>query len=281
MAVYAIGDIQGCYAELMALLETIEFDATCDQLWFTGDLVNRGPDSLSVLRFVRDLNERVPSAAVTVLGNHDLHLLAVAEGKGRQHRSDTLDEILAAPDREVLLSWLRHQPLLHHDEESGITLIHAGVPPQWSLEEAQQYAAEVETALRGEQYQAFFADMYGNQPEQWQDDLAGWDRLRFITNCYTRLRYCDEDGRLNMQEKGAPGSQAVGNVPWFEVASRQTRNERFVFGHWSTLGLHQSNNVVSLDTGCLWGGQLTAMRLDDEGSFQCVECSAYQRPGTV
>ena len=279
MAVYAIGDIQGCYAELMALLETIQFDASSDQLWFTGDLVNRGPESLRVLRFVRDLNERTPSAAITVLGNHDLHLLAVAEGEGRQHRSDTLDEILAAPDREALLDWLRGQPLLHHDAVLGVTLIHAGLPPQWSLRASQQYAVEVEAELRGENYRKFFAHMYGNQPDQWQEDLTGWDRLRFITNCFTRLRYCDANGKLDMQAKGAPGSQAAAYVPWFEVVDRQTKDDRIVFGHWSTLGLYKGNNVVSLDTGCLWGGQLSALRLDDEGSVHCVECSAYQRPG--
>ena len=278
MAVYAIGDIQGCYAELMALLETIEFDATSDQLWFTGDLVNRGPESLRVLRFVRDLNERTPSAAITVLGNHDLHLLAVAQGEGRQHRSDTLDEILAAPDRESLLDWLRRQPLLHHDTALGITLIHAGLPPQWSLRASQQYAVEVETVLRGENYREFFAHMYGNHPDQWQENLTGWDRLRFMTNCFTRLRYCDANGKSDMQAKGAPGSQAVGYVPWYEIVERQTNGDRIVFGHWSTLGLYKGNNVVSLDTGCLWGGQLTALRLDDEGSVHCVECSAYQRP---
>lgn len=279
MAVYAIGDIQGCYAELMALLEIIQFDASSDQLWFTGDLVNRGPESLRVLRFVRDLNERTPSAAITVLGNHDLHLLAIAQGEGRQHRSDTLDEILAAPDRESLLDWLRHQPLLHHDAALGVTLIHAGLPPQWSLRASQQYAVEVETALRGDDYRKFFAHMYGNQPDHWQEDLTGWDRLRFMTNCFTRLRYCDANGKLDMQVKGAPGSQAAAYVPWFENVDRQTKNDRIVFGHWSTLGLYKGNNVVSLDTGCLWGGQLSALRLDDEGSVHCVECSVYQRPG--
>ena len=279
MAVYAIGDVQGCFTELMALLETIQFDATRDQLWLTGDLVNRGPESLRVLRFVRELNERTPGAVITVLGNHDLYLLAVAAGGDRQHRSDTLDEILAAPDRGMLLGWLRHQPLLHHDADLGVTLIHAGLPPQWSLQESQQYAAEVERVLRGENYPAFFAHMYGNQPDQWQEDLTGWDRLRFITNCFTRLRYCDANGKLDLQAKGAPGSQPVGYVPWFEVADRQTSNEHVVFGHWSTLGLYKGNNVVGLDTGCLWGGQLTAIRLDGESRVHSVQCSTKQRPG--
>lgn len=280
MAVYAIGDVQGCYAELMALLDAIQFDAVSDQLWFTGDLVNRGPESLRVLRFVRELNERTPSVAITVLGNHDLHLLAVAEGKGQQHRSDTLQEILTAPDRGELLDWLRHQPLLHHDAALGVTLVHAGLPPQWTLAEAKQCAAEVEEMLRGENYQEYFAHMYGNQPDHWQENLTGWDRLRFITNCFTRLRYCDAKGQLEMQDKGAPGSQSAGYVPWFEVDGRQTKDDKVVFGHWSTLGLYRGNNVVSLDSGCLWGEQLTAMRLDDEGSIHCIECAEYQQPGT-
>lgn len=278
MAVYAIGDVQGCYAELMALLEMIRFDASADQLWFTGDLVNRGPDSLRVLRFVHELNERNPNAVITVLGNHDLHLLALAEGLGRRHHSDTLDELLEAPDREALLDWLRHRPLLHHDATVGATLIHAGLPPQWSLPAAQQHAAEVEAALQGEHYREFFAHMYGNQPDRWRDDLTAWDRLRFITNCFTRLRYCDADGHLDMQDKGAPGTQSAAYLPWFTVAGRQSENEKIVFGHWSTLGLYQGHNVVSLDTGCLWGRRLTALRLDGEGVIRCVECSAHRHP---
>lgn len=281
MAVYAIGDIQGCYAELMALLETIRFDAASDQLWFTGDLVNRGPESLQVLRYVRDLNERTPAAAITVLGNHDLHLLAVAEGKGRLHRSDTLGEVLDAPDRQGLLDWLRHQPLLHHDAGLGYSLVHAGLPPQWSLGAAQQHAGEVEAVLRGENYREFFAHMYGNLPDHWGEDLSGWERLRFITNCFTRMRYCDAQGRVDLHAKGAPGSQPAGLVPWFEVEGRQTQAERIVFGHWSTLGLYQGNRVTALDTGCLWGGRLTALRLDDEGSLHCVECLAGLRPGVA
>lgn len=279
MAVYAIGDIQGCYAELMRLLDTLQFDESADQLWLTGDLVNRGPDSLRVLRFVHALSERAPAAVVTVLGNHDLHLLAVAEGVGRRHRSDTLDEILAAPDRDTLLHWLRQQPLLHTDAALGFSLIHAGLPPQWSLAEARQYAAEVETMLRGDQYSEFFGNMYGDEPAQWSTALTGWARLRFITNCFTRLRYCDAAGRLALQDKGAPGTQSAGLVPWFEVAERRSQESRIIFGHWSTLGLHRDNNVVSLDTGCLWGEQLTALQLDAEERIVCVDCESYQRPG--
>ncbi len=279
MAVYAIGDIQGCYAELMALLEAIRFDENVDQLWLTGDLVNRGLDSLKVLRFVRELSERTPAAAITVLGNHDLHLLALAAGAGRRHRSDTLDDVLVAPDRDVLLDWLRHQPVLHTDAILGVTLIHAGLAPQWSLKDAQGYAAELEAVLRGDQHPLFFEIMYGDEPTQWSNTLTGWERLRFITNCFTRLRYCDVAGRLALQSKGAPGTQPAGFVPWFEVPERHSRDSRIIFGHWSTLGLYQDNNVVSLDTGCLWGEHLTALRLDTEDGTTCVRCRSYQRPG--
>ncbi|MBL1274572.1 MAG: symmetrical bis(5'-nucleosyl)-tetraphosphatase [Ectothiorhodospiraceae bacterium] len=287
MAVYAIGDIQGCYAELMALLKVIEFDEATDQLWFTGDLVNRGPDSLGVLRFVRGLGLRRPAALITVLGNHDLHLLAVAEGLGKTHRSDTLDEILTAPDKQDLLDWLRQQPLLHYDETLGSSdgdyvgtaLVHAGLPPQWSMDSARQYASEIEGVLRGEQYREFLAHMYGNQPDQWKESLVGWGRLRLMTNCFTRMRFCDANGRLDLQAKGAPGTQPAGFLPWYEITNRQSRESRIVFGHWSTLGLHQSENVVSLDTGCLWGERLTAMRLDGGGGIHSVASLGHLYPG--
>ena len=287
MAVYAIGDIQGCYAELMDLLSVIEFDEAADQLWFTGDLVNRGPHSLAVLRFVRTLSLRTPAAAITVLGNHDLHLLAVAEGQGKRQDGDTLDAILAAPDRNELLHWLRQQPILHYDETlaskdgiyGGTMLVHAGLPPQWSVASAQRYATEIEDVLRSGQYRAFFAHMYGDHPSQWEDKLAGWERLRFITNCFTRMRFCDMSGRLNLQIKGTPGTQPAGLFPWYDIAGRLSRNSRIVFGHWSTLGLHQSENVVSLDTGCLWGGRLTAMRLDESEDISSVASLGHVYPG--
>ena len=274
MAVYAIGDVQGCYDELKALLELIRFDPAKDTLWFTGDLVNRGPASLQALRAVRDLGD----SAVTVLGNHDLHLLAVAEGSAPFHKSDTLDEILNAPDREELLAWLRQQPLMHHDAALNYTLVHAGLPPQWGLAEAQACASEVEAVLRGDDYRVFFQHMYGNQPDVWRDDLTGWDRLRFITNSFTRLRYCNADGRFNFRAKGEPGTQPKGDMPWFEVPGRKNQALRVVFGHWSTLGLHRGDNVISLDTGCLWGEQLTAARLGGDGAIFCVECPGYSHP---
>ena len=274
MAVYAIGDIQGCYDELMRLLELINIDPANDQVWFTGDLVNRGPASLQVLRAVRELGD----SAVTVLGNHDLHLLAVAEGSRPLHKNDTLDDILSAPDRDELLTWLRQQPLMHHAPVLNTLLVHAGLPPQWDLAMAQACAKEVETVLRSDNYTAFFQHMYGNQPDVWRDDLADWGRLRFITNSFTRLRYCNATGHFDFEAKGKPGTQPEGYLPWFEVPGRRSEDLRIVFGHWSTLGLRRERNIVSLDTGCLWGKQLTAVRLSGNDAVFCVECSGYCRP---
>lgn len=272
MAVYAIGDIQGCFDELQALLDKIGFDPAHDRLWFTGDLVNRGPKSLETLRFVKSLGDR----AVTVLGNHDLHLLAVAYGL-KDDTAEDLDRILAAPDRDELIDWLRHRPLLHHDSELGYTLVHAGLPPSWDLAKAQALAGEVESVLRGPDCRAFLENMYGNEPEQWSDDLTGWDRLRFIVNCFTRMRFCDNDGRLELQEKGPPGSQPAPYRPWFAVPNRASADLKIVFGHWSTLGPCAEPNVFPLDTGCLWGGSLTALRLD--GERITLPCPGARRPG--
>lgn len=256
MPVYAIGDIQGCFNELEGLLDQISFDPRQDKLWIAGDLVNRGPDSLETLRFLHRLN------VVTVLGNHDLHLLATAHiPKYRKHK-DTLEQVMHAPDGPELLEWLRHQPLLHHDTGTGYTLIHAGLPPQWDLDKARHCAAEVEQVLRGKDYVEFLGEMYGNHPAQWSDSLQGWDRLRFITNCLTRLRYCDTNGHLALEHKGPPGSQPRHLKPWFDWAQRKSRGMNILFGHWSTLGAYDEAGVHSLDTGCLWGGTLTAMRLD-------------------
>jgi len=273
MAVYAIGDIQGCFDELQALLELIAFDARRDQLWFAGDLVNRGPRSLETLRFVRSLN------AVTVLGNHDLHLLASACFPRQRKRKDTLRTILEAPDAESLLDWLRHQPLLHHDETLGYTLLHAGLPPQWDLATARACASEVEKVLRSDQYRDFFAAMYGNDPNIWSPSLKGRERLRFITNCFTRLRYCDCNGRLALEEKGPPGSQAKHLRPWFDWPERNSRDMRILFGHWSTLGAYDAPGIHALDTGCLWGGTLTACRLD-KSAIQRFEhpCPGARKP---
>jgi bis(5'-nucleosyl)-tetraphosphatase (symmetrical) len=277
MAVFAIGDVQGCYDDLMRLLERIHFDEADDRLWFAGDLVNRGPDSLGVLRFVRKLGKR----AVTVLGNHDLHLLAVAAGAARPRSKDTLDDILEAEDRDEYLDWLRHRPLLHHDAALGYTLVHAGLPPQWDLSLARTCAQELEAVLRGPDPAGFFREMYGDEPRRWSDGLIGIPRLRFIVNCFTRLRYCSSAGELELKHKGAPGTQPAGCLPWFEVPDRASAGLHVLFGHWSTLGEVRRHNVYPLDTGCVWGGRLTALRLDGDGSdsWYCVDCEEAQSPG--
>ncbi len=277
MATYAIGDIQGCYDELQQLLEKLRFDPASDRLWFAGDLVNRGPKSLEVLRFVKALDD----AAVTVLGNHDLHLLAVWQHAHRHFKdNDTISSILQAPDGGELLEWLRHRPLMHYDAQLDYAMIHAGLPPQWSLKGALKRAAEVETVLRGPDFRDFLDSMYGNKPHTWKKSLEGWDRLRFIVNCFTRMRFCTPEGKLELKDKGGPGSQEAGYIPWFEVAERKTRDERIIFGHWSTLGLHLSDGVCAIDTGCLWGGSLTALRIDDGSeAVTSLACTAYHTPG--
>jgi len=275
MAVYAIGDVQGCYEELRALLDAIHFKPDRDRLWFTGDLVNRGPRSAEVVRFVRSLG----MGAATVLGNHDLHLLAVAHSNEGATKHDTLDDVLLAPDRAELLEWLRHLPLLHHDPVLGYTLIHAGMVPQWDLGGARALASEVEAMLQGSLFQDFFRHMYGNQPDRWDENLTDWDRWRFIINVFTRLRYCAPDGCVHLEYKGPPGSQPSSLLPWFQVAERRSRSLRIVFGHWSTLGVWHGNGVIGLDSGCLWGRQLTAVRLDTaEPVFTGVPCPRYHTP---
>lgn len=261
MAVYAIGDVQGCFDELLKLLDALRFEPAQDQVWLAGDLVNRGPKSADTLRYVKNLGD----SARVVLGNHDLHLLAQASGvTENQHHLDTIDSVLQADDREELLTWLRHQPLFYHDAELQFSMVHAGLPPQWTIREAQQRAAEVETVLRGDNWRDFFQHMYGNKPKSWSPDLTGWDRLRFITNCFTRLRYCNEDGSLALKFKGAPKDKPAKQKPWFEMPDRATAEERIVFGHWSQLGTGQYGNVFSLDSGAVWGEQLTAVRIDSQ-----------------
>jgi len=275
MGCYAIGDIQGCFRELQTLLRQINYRPGRDRLWFTGDLVNRGPQSLETLRFVAGLGDH----AVTVLGNHDLHLLAAAHEPRNIKRKDTLHAILDAPDRDELLDWLRRRPLLHHDPESGYTMVHAGLPPQWDLDAAARCAHEVEAVLSSPGFGSYLDHMYGDLPEIWREDLAGRDRLRFITNCFTRLRYCDADGRLALPYKGSPGSQPKGIYPWFELADRRSRDQKIVFGHWSTLGERSDKGIFPLDTGCLWGGQLTALRLDGEPRWHRLPCHGARKPG--
>lgn len=259
MAVYAIGDVQGCYSELQLLLAKIDFDLKRDTLWFAGDLVNRGPQSLEVLRFVKGLG----ASAITVLGNHDLHLLALLMGVRTPHHKDTLHEILTAADRDEWIDWLRHCPLMHRDDGLGCVMLHAGLPPQWSIDESQQRAIEVEQVLRSDGYGAFVEQMYGDEPAQWSEQLRGWGRLRFITNCFTRLRFCDEAGELKLSEKGAPGSQPEGFQPWFNLRDERDDGLDILFGHWSTLGMRLPGNVHALDTGCVWGGRLSALKLDN------------------
>ncbi|MFH0933995.1 MAG: symmetrical bis(5'-nucleosyl)-tetraphosphatase [Pseudomonadota bacterium] len=266
MATYVIGDIQGCYNELQRLLEEIRFDPVQDRLWFVGDLVNRGPGSLEVLRLVKSLGD----SAITVLGNHDLHLLAVAEGVSELHRSDTLDTVLGAPDREELLVWLRHQRLLH--AEGNNVLVHAGLLPQWSVKQAAKLAREVEGALRGKDYAVFLARMYGNNPHGWDEELTGYKRLRVIVNAFTRLRICTLQGEMEFRFKGELENMPEGYVPWFDVPGRRSSGATVYFGHWSALGLKVTPNVVALDTGCLWGGPMTAIRLEERQLFQ-VSCN--------
>jgi bis(5'-nucleosyl)-tetraphosphatase (symmetrical) len=269
MALYAIGDVQGCDTELDALLKAIRFSADRDRVWFVGDLVNRGPESLKVLRRVRALG----SAATITLGNHDLHLLAVAHGCARLRRDDTLSDVLAAPDRDALLEWLLHRPLLHEDRALNVCLLHAGLPPQWDLPTARGCAREFEQALQQDPVQ-LFKRMYGDKPDRWDDELSGVERLRFIVNCFTRLRYLDEHNRLALRAKGAPKkAQSEALIPWFEAANPRWRGTRIVFGHWSTLGFFSNADVTGLDTGCVWGGSLTALQLDSPDALPVhIDC---------
>ncbi|TRZ56395.1 MAG: symmetrical bis(5'-nucleosyl)-tetraphosphatase [Rhodocyclaceae bacterium] len=265
MAIYAIGDIQGCFKEFQQLLKAIGFDRNSDRLWLVGDLVNRGPQSLEVMRFVKSL----AATAVTVLGNHDLHLLMLAEGKSRLREDDTLGPILEAPDREELLAWLRAQPLIHAG--NGYVMVHAGLLPQWSVAEALALGGEVETALRDRKFRKFLGHMWGSEPKAWRDDLAGWDRLRVIVNAMTRMRFCTPEGVMEFSTKGETANAPAGYLPWFEVPDRKSSDQILITGHWSALGLKLTPNLLALDSGCLWGGHLSAVRLDDRAVFQ-VEC---------
>lgn len=262
MSVYAIGDIQGCHAEFCQLLELIGFSTTTDRLWLVGDLVNRGPDSLGVLREVKALGD----AAITVLGNHDFHLLVVAAGYRRAHRDDTIAPILAAPDRDELLGWLRRRPLVVADGDR--LLVHAGLLPSWTADAAVALSAEVEAMLAGERADAFLAALYGDEPRGWHPDLAGFDRLRVIVNACTRLRFCTAADVMEFGEKSGPHAAPPGFRPWFEHEARASASATIVCGHWSTLELLLAPHLLMLDAGCLWGGTLTAVRLDDRRVYQ-------------
>jgi len=262
MATYAIGDVQGCFDELQVLLAEVRFGER-DRLWFVGDLVNRGPKSLQVLRFVRELGER----AVVVLGNHDLHLVTQHEGFERPRKDDTFHDVLAAPDRRELVDWLRARPMLH--AAGGYAMVHAGLLPQWSVHQALQLAREVERALVAPDYRDFLANMYGSDPARWSDALSGWDRLRVIVNAMTRMRFCTRDGKMEFRAKGA--KPPPGYTPWF--ALRPADEPRLICGHWSALGMKLTRQLAALDSGCVWGGRLTALRLED-GSVHQVTCTA-------
>ena len=274
MATYAVGDIQGCYSALRGLLDQCRFDPARDRLWLVGDLVNRGPQSLAVLRFVKGLGAR----AITMLGNHDLHLLAVAAGHVKPRRGDTLAAILRAPDRDELLDWLRRRKMMHAG--AGYAMVHAGLLPQWSIAKALKLAREVEAALRGDAYDDFLRHMYGNQPDRWRDDLGGIERLRIITNVMTRARICTVDGKIEFAHKGKPVNLPRGYMPWFSVPRRRSRGTPVIFGHWAALGLYTGSNVFALDTGCVWGGGLSALRLSDRKLYQRA-CAVRARPATT
>jgi bis(5'-nucleosyl)-tetraphosphatase (symmetrical) len=276
MSTYAIGDLQGCYDDFRRLLDQVSYEPGRDRLLLAGDLVNRGPQSLQCLRYAREHRESV----ISVLGNHDLHLLACASDRRRLKPGDTLAPILDAPDAAELLDWLAAQPLAWYEPGHELLMIHAGLPPQWDLQQTLALAAKASATLRSADRDEFFSHMYGDQPAIWDEHLSGWDRTRFVINCLTRLRYCTPQGRLAMKPKGAPGSQPECLLPWFAVPGRRSAGTRIVFGHWSTLGqvAWPEHRVWGLDTGCLWGNQLTALRLDD-GEILGIECSGHRQPG--
>lgn len=269
MSTWAVGDVQGCYQQLRRLLDSVSFDPAHDMLWLVGDLVNRGPQSLETLRYARSLGNR----AVTVLGNHDLNLLALAEGLRKPHRGDTIDDILGAPDRDELLHWLRTRRMMHAGE--GYAMVHAGLLPQWTIEHALELAAEVESALAGPGYRELLQEMYGNAPDAWDESLTGYDRLRVIVNAMTRLRLCDAHGRMEFSHKTGLAGMPLGYMPWFDVPGRASAATPVVCGHWASLGLHIRSDVVAIDTGCVWGRELSALRLHDRRLARC-DCTALR-----
>jgi bis(5'-nucleosyl)-tetraphosphatase (symmetrical) len=266
MATYAIGDVQGCFEELQQLLDKLRFNKQRDRLWFVGDLVNRGPKSLETLRFVQSLGDK----AVTVLGNHDLHLVTQHEGVERRRKDDTFDDVLQAPDAKALVDWLRTRPMMH--VAGGYAMVHAGLLPVWSVRKGLGLAREVEQALKAPNYRDFLQNMYGSTPERWSDSLAGWDRLRVIVNAMTRMRFCSADGQMEFRAKGAQAP--AGFQPWFDLRPKKER-ALLLCGHWSALGLKLGDRLAALDSGCVWGGALTALRMEDRKIYQ-VKCRGYQ-----
>lgn len=266
MATYAIGDIQGCLEPLQCLLKKINFNPAKDKLWLAGDVINRGPDSLATLRLLYKLRDSI----TLVLGNHDLHFIAVYYGLRKAGKNDTLAPLLLAPDRADLIYWLRQQKLVHHDAQLNFTMVHAGIPPQWSLDEALARAREVETVLQSDSPELLLENMYGNSPARWSDELQGAERLRVITNYFTRMRFCSAQGELELETKESADAAPTGFAPWFSLSGRKMRNHKIIFGHWAALeGQANTKNIYALDTGCVWGGELTALRLEDEVLFSC------------
>lgn len=267
MAIYAIGDLQGCFTAFQRLVDLIRFDPSQDKLWLVGDIVNRGPDSLPLLRTIKQAGD----AIIMVLGNHDLHLLMVAAGIAKSHPSDTIQPILEAPDRDELLHWLRQQKLFH--TEGRYAMVHAGLLPSWSISQAEQLAREVESVLRQDNYHELFARMYGNEPNYWLDEWTDYERLRVIINAMTRMRICTPDGKMDLAFKGDPQSIPSGYLPWFNLPRRISQHDTIICGHWSALGLYLTDHLIALDSGCVWGRQLTAIRLEDRQVFQfsCAE----------
>ncbi len=269
MSTYAVGDLQGCLKPLKKLLKKVRFNDDRDTLWLTGDLVNRGPQSLETLKFVYERRDNI----VTVLGNHDLHLLAVNEGIKKASSSDTLDEIITSPDKDQLLYWLRQQPLVHHDKHLNYTLVHAGIPPQWSIKKSLKRAQEVEIILRSDRYHEFLSIMYGNTPSKWKKGLSEHERWRVITNYFTRMRFCTKKGELELTTKAGIHHAPKGYAPWFEHLERKAYYDPIIFGHWAALeGAAYSEHVHALDTGCVWGNVMTMMRLEDHERFS-IGCS--------
>jgi len=272
MAIFVVGDLQGCCDPFARLLDQTGFDPAQDQLWLVGDLINRGPDSLGTLRRVIALGD----AATVVLGNHDLHLLGAASGARKLRGDDTLSAILDAPDAAELIDWIRTRKIAHHSGE--FIMVHAGVVPDWNASDIMLRAAEVEQALRAPDWQEFMRHMYGNSPHRWKDKLEGWPRLRMLVNIFTRLRFCTTQGELDFESKDSAANAPPGMLPWFDIPGRRSADHTLVFGHWSTLGLVMRENLLATDTGCVWGGKLTAIRLPERALFQ-VDCPGYRTPG--
>ena len=269
MTRYAVGDLQGCLKPLQCLLNEVDFNPEHDQLWCVGDLINRGPESLATLRYLKALSDQHPASLRVVLGNHDLHFLAVARGATQPRRGDTFEQLLAAADLAELVAWLRQQPLIYSDPSADYSMVHAGIPPTWTLDDSHRYAREVEAVLQSDAIDPFFANMYGNSPDCWSEELSGWPRLRLITNYFTRMRFCSAQGRLDLLNKTDHHDDPE-MAPWFSFQQRKTNQQQMLFGHWASLeGKADSDNVFALDTGCVWGGAMTLLNLEDQSLHRC------------